>query len=73
MKWHRVWAIVIRHLYNFRHSWDRIADAFYWPTMDIFLWGLTSRYMIEQGGSLPTLAVILLSGLVYWKSCGAEI
>ena len=67
MKWHRVWAIVIRHLYNFRHSWDRIADAFYWPAMDIFLWGLTSRYMIEQGGSLPTLAVILLSGLVYWQ------
>src|SRR3989344_1965033 len=54
-------------MYNFSHSWDRIADAFYWPAMDILLWGLTSQYMVEQGGNLPIVAVILLSGLVYWQ------
>lgn len=64
---HRIEAVIVRHLYNFGHSWDKISDAFYWPAMDIFLWGLTSRYIIENGGNLPILAVILLSGLIYWQ------
>lgn len=67
MKWHRVMAVIMRHGYNFGHSWDKIADAFYWPAMDILLWGLTSRYMVEQGGNLPQIVVILLSGLIYWQ------
>ncbi|MBI4035224.1 MAG: ABC transporter permease [Candidatus Chisholmbacteria bacterium] len=67
MKWHRVVAVMVRHVYNFGHSWDKIADAFYWPAIDILLWGLTSRYMVEQGGTLPSVVVILLSGLVYWQ------
>lgn len=67
MKWHRVMAVIMRHVYNFGHSWDKIADAFYWPAMDILLWGLTSRYMVEQGGNLPQVVVILLSGLIYWQ------
>ena len=67
MKWHRVMAVIVRHLYNFKHSGDKITDAFYWPAMDILLWGLTSKYMIEQGGRLPNVAVILLTGLIYWQ------
>ena len=66
MKWHRVMAVIVRHIYNFRHSWDKITDAFYWPAMDILLWGLTSSYMLKQSGNLPNIVVILLSGLVYW-------
>lgn len=67
MKWHRIKAVIIRHLYNFKHSGDRVTDAFYWPAMDLLLWGLTSKYMVERGGNLPIVAVILLSGLVYWQ------
>lgn len=67
MKWHRVWALVIRHWYNFKHSGDKMSDAFYWPAMDILLWGLTSTYFLRAGSNVPNLMVILLSGLVYWR------
>lgn len=67
MKWHRVTAIVMRHVYNFGHSWDRISDAFYWPAMDILLWGLTTQYLSQQGGKLPLVAIVVLTGLIYWQ------
>lgn len=61
-----VWAVVIRHFYNFRHSLDRLSDSFYWPAMDIFLWGFTSVFITKQSGNIPELVTILLSGLILW-------
>ena len=45
---------------------DRQVDAFYWPTVDLVLWGLTSTYIASQGPN-PHLAVLMVvSGLVLW-------
>lgn len=66
MKWHRVWAMVVRHMFNYIHGWEKIADSFYWPAMDILLWGLTSAW-IRQQADIPNLMVILLTGLVFWQ------
>lgn len=66
MKLHRVKAIILRHLYNYRHSADKLVDSFYWPAMDILLWGLTSMW-IRENTEIPGLVTILLSGLVYWQ------
>ncbi len=66
MNWNAVLGIVYRHLYNIRHSLDRSVDVFYWPAMDIFLWGFTSVYITKQAGAIPQIVVVLLSGLVLW-------
>lgn len=66
MRLYRVKAIIFRHLYNYRHSYDKLVDTFYWPTMDILLWGLTSIW-IRDKAQIPGLVVILLTGLVYWQ------
>lgn len=66
MKIHRIQAVVLRHLYNYRHSWDRLVDSFYWPAMDILIWGLTSAWIRGQA-DIPNLVLILLSGLVFWQ------
>ncbi len=68
MKFYRVKAIIVRHLYNFRHSGDKITDAFYWPAMDILLWGLTSSYFLSTSKNIPNIVAILLTGLVYWQA-----
>ncbi|PIX73911.1 ABC transporter, partial [Candidatus Roizmanbacteria bacterium CG_4_10_14_3_um_filter_33_21] len=44
MRIHRIYAVILRFMYLFRRSYDRISDAFYWPTIDLMLWGLTSVY-----------------------------
>lgn len=67
MKFHRIWAIVLRHLYNFRHSPDRLSDCFYWPIIDITLWGFTSNFIQKQGGAIPNLLLMLMSALILWN------
>jgi ABC-2 type transport system permease protein len=67
MKLHRIWGLTLRYLYLFKHSLDRLSDAFFWPTVDIVLWGMTSSYFsknIESGGS--NLILGLLGGIILW-------
>jgi ABC-2 type transport system permease protein len=66
VNFNRVWAIVIRHLYNFRHSLDRMSDVFYWPAMNILLWGFTSVFISQFGDSLSFIVLSLLSGIIFW-------
>lgn len=64
--WHRVWAIILRHLYNFYHSWDRITDAFYWPSIDIVIWGLAISALQKQGQGVAIQIAMILSGVILW-------
>jgi len=65
--WHRVWGVVIRHLYNFRRTFDRVVDAFYWPSIDIIIWGLTfSAISKEQGPSSVVYITNILLGVILW-------
>lgn len=66
MNWNLVWAIVVRHLYNFKHSLDRLSDTFYWPTMDLLLWGFTSVYIAQKTTAVPGIVVAILSGIILW-------
>lgn len=66
MKAYRVRAVVYRHLANYRHSLDKLVDTFYWPSVDILVWGLTSLW-IRENAQIPDLMVILLTGLVFWQ------
>jgi ABC-2 type transport system permease protein len=55
MKINRVYALLLRYFFYFRHSLDRMTDAFYWPTMDLLLWGLTSVYFRQYLPSGSTM------------------
>jgi len=40
----------------------------YWPILDITLWGLASKWILtQQEGKVPHLALILLTGVVFWQ------
>jgi ABC-2 type transport system permease protein len=66
VKLYRIWGLALRYLYLFRHSLDRLSDAFFWPTVDIILWGMTSRYFSDQLAGGNTLILGLLGGIVLW-------
>lgn len=63
----RVWALVVRHLYNLRHNLDNLSDSFYWPAIDILSWGLTFRYVQEASVGIPKVIVMMLSALIFWQ------
>lgn len=66
MKIHRIWGMVLRYMYYFRHSYDRISDVFYWPTMDFLMWGLTSAYFSKHASGTLQIMPMILSGLMFW-------
>lgn len=66
MKAHRLFAVLLRHLYATRRSLDRLTDIFYWPTIDLAVWGLTSSYFQKLTGTEGNIFVTIISGLILW-------
>ena len=62
----RTWAVILRHLFNFRHTWDRITDAFYWPAFDLVVWGLTIAALKHQGQSDAHVITTILIAVILW-------
>jgi ABC-2 type transport system permease protein len=66
MKKHTIYAIILRHAYLFRRSFDRLTDAFYWSTIDILIWGLTGLYITSLLPNGSTVLTVIISGIVFW-------
>ena len=74
ISYRRVWGMILRHLYNFRHNLDRLTDAFYWPALDIIIWGLTISSLEKQGqAAFGQIAMILFAAILWyivWRGQG---
>jgi ABC-2 type transport system permease protein len=66
MSWNRIWAVFLRYFYFFAKM-DHLADLFFWPALDIFLWGMTSVWIQAHDVQLPSIAIAILTGLVFWQ------
>ncbi|HIH38601.1 ABC transporter permease [Candidatus Woesearchaeota archaeon] len=64
MKWYRIKALLLKYYFITLNSADRIFDIFYWPVIDVIIWGFTS-YFIKQISSLNILSMAL-GGLILW-------
>lgn len=62
----RIYAILLRYIYNFKHSYDRITDTFYWPALDLLLWGLTGYYYASLNENATVAVTAVLSGMIFW-------
>ena len=67
MRLHRINAVIMRHLYLFPRTLERWSESIYWPVLDLIVWGLTSRWVESSGNDVPQLALILLTGVVFWQ------
>src|SRR3989337_1698707 len=66
MKIHRVVALVIRHLYLYKRSIPRLMEVFYWPFLDLVIWGFITIYLTKFKGTLPDFIAFLLGALILW-------
>lgn len=64
MKLHRINALLLKYYYISKNSLDRVFDLFYWPLIDILIWGFTTAY-IKEVSDLNLLSV-LLGGIILW-------
>src|SRR3990167_5031413 len=66
MKWHRIQALLMRHLYLYKRSVPRIMDIFYWPIMELLLWGFLSMYLEKTSLVGFNAITVLLGALILW-------
>lgn len=67
MSWSHIYSVILRHIYLFPKSFDRITDLFFWPILDVILWGLASQWMIQSSENGTALLMAILCALVYWR------
>ena len=65
--WYRVKAIVIRALYAERRNITRISETFYWPFMDIVIWGFLGTWVQQTNMSDTTIQALILIALAFWE------
>ena len=66
MKFHRIFALSLRHLYLIRSSLPRILDLIYWPTIQIILWGFISLFFTLHSDYYNHTAGVILSAAILY-------
>src|SRR3989344_70377 len=66
MKLHRINALLIRHLYLYQRSVPRLMDIFFWPIIELLLWGFLSLYLEEMSFGGLNVVTVLLGAIIFW-------
>ena len=66
MKLHRITALIARHLYLYRRSLPRIMEIFYWPFLDLVIWGFITLYLTKYQPQVPGFVTFFLGALILW-------
>jgi len=61
----RIYGVVLRHLRLFTEI-NRMIWTFYWPLLDMFLFGFGSMWL-NRNGTTTTGATMMLAGVVFWQ------
>lgn len=62
--WGRVGALLLRYLYLYRRSLARSMEIFFWPVMDLLVWGFVTVYF--QSVAAPRAVLFLLGAVIFW-------
>jgi len=66
MKLSRIFAYTTRHLYLYKRSLPRLMEVFYWPLLDLLVWGFVSMYLSPYRGTLPDFVMFFVGALILW-------
>jgi ABC-2 type transport system permease protein len=69
---HRIGALVYRHAALYRHSWPRVVELAYWPTLNLLIWGFTASWFGHAHAAGPAQSVAmaggaLIAGVLLWE------
>ncbi|MBX7071524.1 MAG: ABC transporter permease [Pirellulales bacterium] len=62
--WLRVSGLTMRYLFLYRRSLVRAGEIFFWPVMDLVVWGFLTAYLKTM--VVPQAVVYLLGALIFW-------
>ncbi len=62
----RIGALLSRHLYLYKRSFARMLEIFYWPFLDLIVWGFITIYLDKVGLQLHGAVTFFLGALILW-------
>ncbi len=62
----RVGAMALRYLYLLRGSGPRVLELFYWPTVQLVLWGFISQFLATNSTWVAQASGVLLAAVLLW-------
>ncbi|HSF09186.1 MAG TPA: ABC transporter permease, partial [Nitrospirales bacterium] len=62
----RILALLSRHMYLYKRSFARLLEIFYWPFLDLVVWGFITIYLEKVGMSLHGALSFFLGALILW-------
>ena len=66
MNWGRIRALVLRYTFLYTRSVPRVAEMFFWPVMDLLVWGFITVYLQKLAHPVPATVTFLLGSMIFW-------
>jgi len=63
--WLRISALLLRYLYLYRRSLPRAMELFFWPVMELLIWGFLTVYLSHV--AVPHAVVFLIGSTILWE------
>lgn len=64
----RIHAIVMRHVYVLRSSVPRLLELVYWPTVQMVLWGMITRFVATESSLVAQASGLFLAAVLLWDT-----
>ncbi|HBP87492.1 MAG: ABC transporter permease [Nitrospira sp.] len=62
----RILALLSRHMYLYKRSFARLLEIFYWPFLDLVVWGFITVYLEKVGMPVHGAVTFFLGALILW-------
>jgi len=62
----RIAAIIMRHVYVLRSSVPRLLELIYWPTVQVVLWGMITKFLSAESSLVAQAGGLFLSAVLLW-------
>ena len=58
--------MILRYWYLLKGSWPRMLELAYWPTVQMVIWGLMTKHLIDESSWVAQAAGVLISAVLLW-------
>jgi ABC-2 type transport system permease protein len=67
MNWRIIRALILKYAFICSRHNFRLMDVFFWPVMDLLLWGFVTVYMMKVSNAVPSLVTFLIAAIILWN------
>jgi ABC-2 type transport system permease protein len=67
MNFRIVKALITKYVFFCSRNSFRLLDLFFWPVMDLMIWGFVTAYMLKVSHAIPTMITFLIAAAILWN------